>query len=125
MIVYDWALAERLNEPGREGRGRQPMPPGAFDGPLVNTNFVQGRGFAIYSPNPATTVRPNYHEGPLGAGAAIVSLFQANKDFVDASSGHFLVRAADGSTEVPEPTTLGLLGAGLLALGLAGRKRIA
>jgi len=86
---------------------------------FCGTNFETGRGFAVSS---ATfTSRPNYHAGPLGGGAAVVSLQTSNKDLVDATAGHWLVRAAVQT--VPEPGTLVLLGLGLIGLGLVTRKK--
>ena len=84
------------------------------------TNFETGRGFAesalpFYS-------RPNYHEGPLGGGAAVISLQTSDLDLVDATSGHFLVRSAS-QTPVPEPSTIALLSFGLFGLVMYERRR--
>ncbi|MGI9458073.1 MAG: hypothetical protein ACR2NU_16025 [Aeoliella sp.] len=90
-----------------------------FDGTINAT----GRGFAEYSPNSAFTVRPNYHNSGLGAGAAIVSLFQSDRDFVDGNAGHFLVRASHVAG-IPEPGAFaiwGLLGA---TVGLVARRQM-
>lgn len=75
---------------------------------FCGTNFETGRGFAD---NGAFKTRPNYHAGPLGAGAAVISLQTNNLDLVDTTAGHFLVRA------VPVPAAVWLFGS---ALGLLG-----
>ena len=59
-----------------------------------------GRGFADY--NGTTTVRPNYNVTAIGGGNAVVSLFQADKDFPDAESGNYLVRADVDDDDVPD-----------------------
>ena len=81
---------------------------------FCGTNFETGRGFA--DNGGGWTVRPNYHAGPLGAGAAVISLFSNNFDLVDLTAGHFLVREA---VTVPEPSLLALLSIGLLGMGVA------
>jgi hypothetical protein len=76
---------------------------------LCNTNFDTGRGFAIGET--ALTIRPNYREGPLGAGAAVLSLQNNNLDASFADSGHFLVNV------VPIPAAVWLFASGLGFLG--------
>ena len=76
---------------------------------LCNTNFDTGRGFAIGET--ALTIRPNYREGPLGAGAAVLSLQNNNLDASFADSGHFLVQV------VPIPAAVWLFASGLGFLG--------
>ena len=85
---------------------------------FCGTVNATGRGFADW--DGTQTVRPNYHTSGLGAGAATVSLFTANKDLLDATAGHFLVRAS----VVPVPAAVWLFGSGLLGLvGMARRKQ--
>ena len=67
---------------------------------LCGTNFETGRGFADL--DGLFTIRPNYHAGPLGAGAALVSLQSANLDLQDATAGHFLVRLESDGDGVPD-----------------------
>ena len=82
---------------------------------FCGTVNATGRGFADW--DGSQTVRPNYHTSGLGAGAATVSLFSLNKDLLDATAGHFLVKA------VPVPAAVWLFGSGLLGLiGIARRK---
>ena len=82
---------------------------------FCGTVNATGRGFADW--DGSQTVRPNYHTSGLGAGAATVSLFSVNKDLLDATAGHFLVKA------VPVPAAVWLFGSGLLGLiGVARRK---
>lgn len=78
-----------------------------------------GRGFAT---NGAVFyARPNYHKTALGAGAAVVSLQTSNKNLIDSSSGHFLVRTF---AAVPDSgSTLLLLCLSAFAL-IQGRRRI-
>lgn len=83
---------------------------------FCNSNFDTGRGFAVGELT--LTIRPNYHEGPLGAGAAVLSLgSNVNKDTVYADSGHFLVRAL-----VPVPAAFWLLASALAGTALMRRK---
>lgn len=87
---------------------------------FCGTINATGRGFAIFS---ATfRVRPNYHTSGLGAGAAVISLFTSNGDLVDPSAGHFLVRTFQ-PVLIPSPSTLSLLGLGLVVTGLLRRRR--
>ena len=77
-----------------------------------------GRGFAT---NGAVYSRPNYHKGALGAGAAVISLQTNNKDLVDSTSGHFLIR---DYVAVPDHgSTLLLLAMSAFALHRARRIR--
>ena len=84
---------------------------------FCGTVNATGRGFADW--DGTQTVRPNYHTSGLGAGAATVSLFTTNKDLLDATAGHFLIRAS----VVPVPAAVWLFGSGLIGLiGVARRK---
>jgi len=82
---------------------------------FCGTINATGRGFA--DSTGIFVSRPNYHTNGLGAGAAVISLQTSNLDLVDATAGHFLVKA------VPVPAAVWLFGSGLLGLiGVARRK---
>ncbi len=78
------------------------------------TKNALGRGFAEWT-SPGWYTRPNYHKTGLGAGAAITSLLTSNKDLVDGTAGHFLVR--NFPTSVPDNgSSLILLSIALFAM---------
>lgn len=89
--------------------------------------FNTGRGFAYNAAASTSTIdwysRPNYHFGPLGSGAAVISLQTTNKNLVDATSGHFLVRAYNNVNVVPIPAALPLFASALVVLGFVARRR--
>ena len=79
-----------------------------------------GRGFAIRSPLGLT--RPIYRESPLGGAAATISLLTSDKQLVDPSAGHFLVR--EPGVHVPiSPLARGLLVLCLSVGGALGARR--
>lgn len=76
---------------------------------FCGTSNALGRGFADW--DGTFTTRPFYRASALGAAAATTSLLSSNRDLVDASAGHYMVRA------VPEPSSAILIAVGLAILG--------
>jgi hypothetical protein len=85
-----------------------------------NNPVDTGRGFADF--NTTTTVRPFFRSGGLGGAAAVISLFSTNKDLIDASAGHYLVRAPV-TNQVSAPSTVAMLGLGLIGFGFVRKMK--
>ncbi len=78
---------------------------------FAGTINATGRGFAIWSTSPSSYTRPFFSNGGLGSLYAVVSGLTSNKDQIDATAGHFLVR--DFATSVSDS------GSSLLLISLA------
>jgi len=72
---------------------------------FCGTVNATGRGFADW--DGTFTTRPNYHMSGLGAGAATTSLLTSDLDLIDATAGHFLVRAVPIPASKPDELSVG------------------